>query len=602
MKIKAIIKAVSLSLVTSFAFTCTSCSTDYETFSFASHKTAEKVAYKLIYDDAYFDKNASEYQTHLATASMSLALAGFPATSGIDYARSPDNIKEFFTKIGFNDFQSNDFGVSQPTAHSFGVYIASKEVKDYTLIGIGVRGDNYYAEWVSNMTFGDNPQFADGYYGASNIYLDALKSYINDFKISGKIKIWTAGYSRGGTGINLAIGRMDDALINGENILSPKVSYTKEDLYAYCFEAPAGRIATFDEGKILQKGDNYNNIHCLLNVNDFIPYLAPIQYGFVRYGIDYYLPDITNTLDYNLHISRVKDKLGGLGNASIINDYLIDQFQESLMLSFAEKYNPTLGNFLVTFMDLLSTGLISRSDYVKNNQQQIANLFSLIYKNGSPKDSLIDLIIKIGTNILLADPEEALLKDLQYNPDRFLQDLDPILKNALSNTDIDMGVNDLIEMVRNIIITIATIASLDNGLNCLISLCSLSNLKCIDYGNIPELTLSHMVSMDDNYTDGNLLSPATSYYQVSISGDNKEYEITHNGTLLAASTDLEINTVLVAERYQDEDIFYIPKVDNIIINSSSDNLFVEVDLMSGEYYPYNIYKMGLLNIDEHMEF
>ena len=203
---------------------------------FASYLTVDRVDYPIYYtDDYFFDNPASSYNKYLATASACFALSGFSAAKTNDFDHCPENAKDFFKVNGFTNFKSNNLGVEMPTVHSFGVYMASKKVKDYTLIGITTRGAGYLAEWGSNFMLGESGEFATGFNEASEIYLDTLRSYISENNIKGKIKIWAAGYSRGGAGTNLAIGKIDDGLRNNVNILSEDVTYTKDDIYAYCF-------------------------------------------------------------------------------------------------------------------------------------------------------------------------------------------------------------------------------------------------------------------------------------------------------------------------------------------------------------------------------
>ena len=197
-------------------------------FYYASYKGAERVESKIYYNDNFFSSPASNYNEELSTASICLALSGFSQASSGNYINSPINAQDLFNKLGFSNFKSNNDGISKPNAHSFGVYMASKVIDDYTLIGVTVRGAGYLSEWASNVRLGENPKYADGFYEASSIYLDSLKTYITENNISGKIKIWTAGYSRGGAGVNLSIGRIDLSLVDGTNILGDNLFFNKD--------------------------------------------------------------------------------------------------------------------------------------------------------------------------------------------------------------------------------------------------------------------------------------------------------------------------------------------------------------------------------------
>ena len=558
--------------------------TNGKNFHFASYKTAEAVDYKVFFDEEYFSHPASEYQTGLATASACLALAGFSSTIGHDYVNSPNNAKEFFNKLGFNNFMSNDFGISQPTRHSFGVYIAKKSIDDYTLLGITVRGAGYLSEWASNVTLGESGDFAEGFYEASSIYLDTLNSYIGKHNVTGNIKIWTAGYSRGGAGVNLAIGRIDDALANNETILSSDVSFTKDDLYAYCFESPAGKNIDLDGNNIIQKGENYSNIHCLLNMNDPVPFVAPTEFNFARYGVDHYLPDIINSIDYKSHISRVKNAINKLPNANIIGEYQIDNFVYRSIADSTKKYNWTMGRFLSKFINLLATGIGSRSDFASKFETTLGDIFELIYKNGTPKDSIVDLGITIGKNIILMDPNEILLQDLQFNPKRFFADLKPLLQKALESTAIEnISVDEMMHLLESLSDALLSVMMLDEGVSCIFTLISMSNLKALGSAHYPELLLSHMRSMDSNYVSGNLASPVDSSWKLVVE-TSYDYTITLNNKILAESKGDVFETSLVTEQREDEDIYYLPANQPYFVDIDGDLGDISLYEKRGDYF------------------
>lgn len=107
-------------------------------------------------------------------------------------------------------------------------------------------------------------------------------------------------------------GLLDKALINNENILGSAVDCTKEDIYAYCFEAPQG--AYYDEtlDEIEVHGVNYNNIFSVINTNDPVPYVAMNELSFTRFGIDKYLTDTLSDPTYGEDINKVKKSMPSL--------------------------------------------------------------------------------------------------------------------------------------------------------------------------------------------------------------------------------------------------------------------------------------------------
>ena len=550
---------------------------------FASYLTAERVEYPFYFNEDYFSEPASEYNEHLAASSACLALAGFSATNGSDYENSPNNAIDFFKVIGFEGYKSNEFGVKKPTTHSFGVYLANKKIDDYTLIAITNRGAGYLAEWASNVTLGGDGAFATGFKEASDIYLDTLKSYSAENNIRGKIKIWAAGYSRGGAGTNLAIGRIDDGLLENENIISDDVTFTKDDLYAYCFETPAGKIATFDGEKVVEKGDDYSNIHCVININDMVSLVGPSSWGFVRYGIDHYIPDLITDLNFNRYIKKVKNIYNNLPNSSILGEYQIDKFIFNQMFKTSVKHNRTMNRFLTAFINELSSkGIGSREEYSTNFEKALADIFAIIYKNGTPKDSLIDFAINVGKNVLLSDSNEVLLTDLQHNRKRFWQDFKPALTKALKRTTLDdADIQEIVDLFRYVVEAVVAIAASNEGLECLPSLINFNNFKSLASGHYPELLLSHISALDSNYMGRAETKVSESYFEFTVK-PNSDFVFKNDGKVLARFEKGVLDTSLVAEESDDEIIFYMPEANLYEIESEE---LVEASLLrhSGDY-------------------
>ena len=580
-------------IISLFCCSCASKSEGGSPFYFASYKTASPVKQRVYFDENYFSTPASTYQTHLATASACLALAGFSATIN-DYSHCADNAKKFFDELGFDSFTVNQFGNSKPTAHSFGVYLAKKAIDDYTLIGVTVRGAGYQMEWASNVSIGGNDgrpveeDFAAGFGEASDIYINSLKSFVADNHISGKIKIWTAGYSRGGAGVNLASGKLDDALLNNEEII-PNVTYTKDDIYAYCFEPPAGKAFDPSLDEIAYKGENYNNIHCVLNLNDMVPFVAPKEFGFVRYGVDHYLPDIVSDLDYESHISRVKKQLSSLPNNSIVGDYLVDQFIKKASISTKStvvdpsKRNWTMGMFLKGLIPALASALGGREGYATNFETIISRLFQIFFKNGSPKDSLIDVGIKLAQRMLLYDPDEIILDDLINNRSRFYQDLRPVLKSALEKSGVieTVDLEEVMMLIKKLCQALLDLV-INTGLDYIPSFFYKGNIGALASAHYPELLLCHMKSLDDNYVDGELSSLTGSYTKIIVSKTG-EHTLKLNGNILGRYTSEKFTSSVVAEETYDKIIYYVESGNHYQIICTKNNIDVEAFELRPDY-------------------
>ena len=558
-------------MMISTIITLSSCQNKGTKINFASYKTAEKVPYDIYFDETYFDNPASEYNPKLASATACLALAGFSATAGTDYQNSDTNIKAFFDTLGFEKYQANEYGVSKPTTDSFGVYIASKKISDFTLIGIGVRGAGYQSEWASNFKISKNENFAQGFYEASEIYLNFLKEYIATNNISGKIKIWTGGYSRGGATVNLAAGRIDDGLINNLNIISQDVNYTKDDIYAYCFEPPAGKIATLNGNEIKEKDENYSNIYSVMNLNDPVPFVAPVNFGFVRYGTDLFLPDIITDLNYQSHINRVKNRMSQLSNYHTIDEYKIDKAVDESTIKFfnsKSKYtNFSLYVYLESFINTLCKSIGSKDFYVDNFQQQITELFALLYASLKPKDSLINLGINFATKILSTDTDQIVLYDLQNNRSKFIKDLNVLVYNAIKTSGADINVSDAMKLLKNIINTFVDILLSSGGFATIRPLLNVDNIKAIGSAHIPELLLSHITALDSNYEGENLLQLKTTFNKLYVN-TTSNFELIINDQKYVYFENDEIKSKLVTVKNNDGYLIYLPSDAEFKFNSS----------------------------------
>ena len=268
--------------------------------SAAETGTVESVKYKgntIYYSDDYFRHSSTEYDEHLATLSCIMTNFSVPLDNpdSLDdenwYFSQPERLYGFFGSIGFKDFETNDDYVSRSRFDSIGVGCANKQVDDYTVIGVGIRSGGYFREWSNNVYLGDGTKsdyMHEGWYNAANKTIDFIDEYISANRITGKIKVWIAGFSRGGATTNLAAGLLDNRIKNNEELFSNDVTLTRDDLYAYTFEAPQG--ANYNSETVEKPGSElYNNIYNIVNPNDLVPKVAMSEYGFTRFGTDKFI-------------------------------------------------------------------------------------------------------------------------------------------------------------------------------------------------------------------------------------------------------------------------------------------------------------------------
>ncbi len=577
---KYIKKMLLALLIATLLIVLTACkNVESKIMHFASYKTTEKVPYDIYFDDAYFNNPASEYNPHLASASACLALAGFSATSNGDFTNADVNAKELFSTLGFKNYLANPYGTSKPTSSSFGVFIASKSYDDYTLIGITVRGSGYLNEWASNFKLGNNEDFAEGFFEASEIYLNFLKKYIDDYSITGNIKIWTAGYSRGGAVVNLASGRIDDGLVEGKNIISEQVNYTKDDIYAYSFEPPAGKIVKSDDEDIFEKGENYSNIFSIINLNDPVPFVAPYGFSFIRYGTDMFLPDIITDLNYQDHIDLVKKRMSKLDNASLVGEYKLDKFKDESTISFLNKFkspyiNVTPYVYLNDLLPVICSSIGSKEEYVENLQGTLMELFDFLYSHISPKESIINLGIDMGKSFLINDGDGVVLYDLQNNIGNFRKDFEPLLFMALKKIDVNLTKEDFKKLTYALVSLFTGILFSGDGFVKLRSLINMENIGILGSAHIPEILLTHITSLDDNY-DSSGLTVKNSFNIIRLSADS-EFELEISGEKYVYFEDGNIVSKFVMKKEMDEYVIYIPSNTDFKINSNG-------------HYSYNLY-------------
>ena len=330
-------------------------------------ESTEDLSSVFYYSDGYFlsgseDANAGDptvYNTHLASMSMCMALAGFYSQIGNDgtyggdydmrYTYKSQNIEKLFNDIGIDadDIYISDSNTVKPTTTSIGVAIGQKSIRSksgeyYILVPIAMRGAGYESEWYGNATVGEGHGNGEheGFALAADKVMTEVQNYIKNYNLEnavkeGKVKFWIAGYSRGGAVSNLTAKRLIDAY--GSNTGGNE---TKNQVYAYCFEAPKGGYTGYD-GDSWYKESRYYSIHNCINKVDVVPLLAPSDMGgFTRYGVDHYIPgsDAYTYEDSSKSGVSTDTKLWSINNWSFKNVYQMWYDNESFTVG-SDSYN-----------------------------------------------------------------------------------------------------------------------------------------------------------------------------------------------------------------------------------------------------------------------
>ena len=253
--------------------------------------------YGIYYSDDYFRHPATEFDSHLATLSVIMTdntvprIASGKVPDAEWYANQPNLLKGFFDTIGFSKFQTNADYKKVTAFDTIGLAAASRKIDDFTVIAVTVRSGSYFSEWANNVWLGDGTKsdyMHEGWYNAANKLIAFLSDYASSQKITGKVKVWVAGFSRGGATSNLAAGLMDNMIDKNEKIFSNGATLAHDDLFAYTFESPQG--ANYNSETVKKPTDKiYNNIWNVVNPNDLVTKVAMDQFGFTRFGTDKYI-------------------------------------------------------------------------------------------------------------------------------------------------------------------------------------------------------------------------------------------------------------------------------------------------------------------------
>lgn len=392
-----------------------------------SHPQGEKISYRLpvsekkdvedylIYTDDYFKKPANELNISFSNASLGVVEGTSPSIKGgnDDYSKKYENGEELATKLGFLGVSHDEGYENKPTPDSIGAIFGHKNIiinnKNYVLLLTAIRSINYKLEWVNQFQLGLSGDHV-GFKAASDKLLNEIKDYINKEKISGDIKLWLVGHSRGATIANMIGGQLDKDLLNNVKTLGNDINYTKEDLYIQCFNSA---LAAVNEENLDIHGDNFNNIQCFTNYDDIVSYIAPSSYNFRKYGKTYYLPNPISHLDYQsyyqiyekyyLHYTSFKDDFGDPTTDRIIPRVYNGSSIYSTTKVDDRKINWTANILVKDFIDELFNKVIkTRTNYVNNYQSYLMKAINYTMSNYSDEEiyskNIMSLISDIQAN------------------------------------------------------------------------------------------------------------------------------------------------------------------------------------------------------------
>ena len=535
------------------------------------------------YTDDVFEQDATVYNPKLASMSISFAMASFASMRIGDYEKKSYNAKGFLEKAGFTGFEANDFYKIRPETDTIGLVAANKKIGDYTLVALGVRGAAYFSEWASNFTLGpEENYYHKGFKDAADYYISFAKTYIKSQKITGNIKIWTSGYSRGGATCNIAAGLINQISESDSKIFGENTSFSKNNFFVYTFEAPRGAPYIKDEkGKLTVKSEKYNNIFNIVNFNDVVPLIAPKELGFTRFGKDIYLPDPVLNLNYESHMNKMQRLYYKIDNHEVLGNYKISDFSYRVMKGFGTDENinshkMTQGLFLKEFVsDLAEIGVASLAKqddqtplefYVEEIQGGLRDTFSLLYNSEAFKGSFVNVGIAMVTDLGIINEIDYLVSDLTIEGYKaFVEDFSPLLTRALNKLALEVDVTLIVSSMLKIleVVGVQLFNAFLNGKSYeLFNWINVDNVKAIASGHYPELCAAHVRALDDDY----VLNPFDEYdkmdgkyYVLTVTGDSDNIIVKNNGnTIVNTNPEKAISNGIAYIKKKKEYKIYLP--------------------------------------------
>ena len=270
------------------------------------------------YTDACFMRSSYLGCDHLNILSVQAAAASGSyygengSTAGYNTSEMSKNITDMLTDMGFENVKVNAYYSEEKLADSIGVAVGTRKItqdgKEYTLIAVIPRSSGYRMEWEGDFVSGSG-EIHSGLKSARDEVLRFVKNYISDNGISGDLKFWIAGHSRGGAVSNLTAGFLADG---GAAYLGNNISVTPENIYCYTYAAPncitdgtkkatalsvegaRGGIYSADSsgaaytstasGNVSLHDECFNGIRNTCSGNDLVAKVLPAAWGYDKYG------------------------------------------------------------------------------------------------------------------------------------------------------------------------------------------------------------------------------------------------------------------------------------------------------------------------------
>lgn len=346
--------------------------------------------YYCIMTDDFSTKCEFKYKNDYFRASPKTFDKDFAMCSYIAATNSGRRVEmeKYYNLIGFNNFHFNDVYNKGCGEDTYGMFIASRDIDDFTVISVSFRSFDYTLEWVSNVTLGKEGNH-EGFEYSSNNALNDFNEYIASTYAGKNLKLWVNGFSRGGALANMFTTKV----LNGNEF-----GFTEDNTYCYTFEAPAG----FTE----ENRKDYKCIWNLTNPADIVVNVPPAQYGLYRSGTDVniYRSDFDELFAAYMreNYGDRKDLIDGeLTAEKLIEDFPKFDKKDSNEIEF-------LQNFLTKLLknDDETYGLNNRAAYVDHIQNTARLASRVLFSLSTHKKNSI--LYSLNMEFALDNPSELL--------------------------------------------------------------------------------------------------------------------------------------------------------------------------------------------------
>lgn len=533
---------------------CTSQPEKGNTIKVRQGTSSGTISYDIYYRDDYFQTDGGIYQPSLATCSYGLAIASFayyPYKN--DYRMQYKNALDFMKAAGFEDIEYNE-NYKLPTSYdSLSLIIGRKTIviegEDVTLLAVTVKSNGYRMEWLNNMDIGYDDDVDGhhhkGFYNSSLREYAFIQDYISSNHLSGRTKIWMAGFSRGAALTNMTAGLIDQRIVEeGSGFEGVELGY--EDVYAFCFESPQG--VYYDETCTGLKDPHntaYDNIFCMLDESDAVTLVAMPQLGFTRYGHQLFYPNNLNDSDYedrfNKMIRFYSEFLPRYDSSSYYSNRFKITTYTPAGASEMNIVNPNLGIFAGGFVnDMVRNAVSDRKTYMDQYYASICALLEFLYNGNLSTSNLLGLT---GLLVDITDENNSrlLVEDIIHDSSAFISDFSDFVSAYAKGEGTEMNA-EVLAHLKNILELVTKSTDLDKSF--LLTMISMNNtFGVIVSCHFPPCNIAWLMAMDPNYagnkTAGGMMD---GYYRKLTVTGSKSLKIKDSSGKTCAQIDEETVT------------------------------------------------------------